>query len=98
MADGSDAAMIVGESTYLAALFGHVFAPDDGHVLGYVWCSKHGWVRSDETRVCDDCWIEVMEAQTEDEPELTVDQYCRAADLYEQCGMDWDQAVAIALA
>jgi hypothetical protein len=39
-----------------------------------------------------------MEAQTEDEPELTIDQYCRAADLYEQCSMDWDQAVAIALA
>jgi hypothetical protein len=65
MADGADAAMMVDESTYLAALFGHVFAPDDGAVLGYVWCNKHGWVRGDETRVCDDCWMEVYESQPE---------------------------------
>jgi hypothetical protein len=65
MADGADAAMIVDESTYLAALFGHMFAPDDGAVLGYVWCSRHGWVRSDETCMCSNCWIEAMEAQPE---------------------------------
>ena len=66
-ADGADAAMIVDETTYLAALFGHVFAPDDGAVLGYVWCSRHGWVRGDETRICDSCWIEAMKAQIVDE-------------------------------
>jgi hypothetical protein len=65
MADGADAAMMVDESTYLAALFGHVFAPDDGAVLGYVWCSKHGWVRGDEARICESCCIEAMEAQLE---------------------------------
>jgi hypothetical protein len=64
-ADGADAAMIVDETTYLAALFGHVFAPDDGAVLGYVWCDRHGWVLADEACVCGDCVWEALQAQAE---------------------------------
>jgi hypothetical protein len=62
MADGADAAMFVSEDTYKAAMFGCVFAEP---VHGYVWCDRHGWVRSDEACVCDDCVCEALQAQAE---------------------------------
>jgi hypothetical protein len=58
MADGADAAMFVSEDTYKGAMFGCVFAEP---VHGYVWCDRHGWVRSDEACVCNDCIQERME-------------------------------------
>ena len=62
MADGADAAMFVSEDTYKGAMFGCVFAEP---VHGYVWCDRHGWVRSDEACVCDNCVWEALQAQAE---------------------------------
>jgi hypothetical protein len=62
MADGADAAMFVSEDTYKAAMFACVFAEP---VHGYVWCGRHGWVRSDEACVCDDCVWEALQAQAQ---------------------------------
>lgn len=62
MADGADAAMFVSEDTYKAAMFACVFAEP---VHGFVWCDRHGWVRSDEACVCDDCVWEALQAQAE---------------------------------
>jgi hypothetical protein len=62
MADGADAAMFVSEDTYMAAMFACVFAEP---VHGYVWCDRHGWMRSDEACVCDDCVWEALQAQAE---------------------------------
>ena len=62
MADGADAALFVSEDTYRAAMFGCAFAEP---VHGYVWCDRHGWVRSDEACVCDDCVWEALQAQAE---------------------------------
>ncbi|MBE2233658.1 MAG: hypothetical protein IAE85_09200 [Anaerolinea sp.] len=62
MADGADAAMMVDESTYKGAMFGCAFVEP---VHGYVWCDRHGWVRSDEACVCDDCVWEALQAQAE---------------------------------
>jgi hypothetical protein len=59
-----------------------VFTPDDGLVLGYVWCHKHGWVRSDETCACDECWFESLEAQQLiDEAEADAVGRCRCGGL-----------------
>ena len=98
MADEADAAMMVSESSYLAALFGQVF---DENVLGYVWCDKHGWVRSDETRICETCAWEAYEATMSTDSlgdALSDEQYCRVLDLTEQLGWDWDKAVQMVLA
>lgn len=62
MADGADAAMFVSEDTYKGAMFRCVFTEP---VHGYVWCDRHGWVRSDEACVCDDCVWEALQAQAE---------------------------------
>jgi hypothetical protein len=64
MADGSDAAMMVDETTYKVAMFGLSFAEA---VHGYVWCNRHGWVLADEACVCGDCVQEAMEAQIADD-------------------------------
>lgn len=58
MADGSDVALFVSEDTYKGAMFGCIFAEP---VHGYVWCDRHGWVRSDEAFVCGDCVQESIE-------------------------------------
>ena len=58
MADGADAAIFVGIEDYKAAMFGLAFTQP---VLGYVWCDRYGWVRSDETCVCGDCVQEAIE-------------------------------------
>lgn len=67
MADGADAAMFVSEGTYKAAMFACVFAEP---VHGYVWCDRHGWVRSDEACVCDDCVWEALQAQAEAQAQI----------------------------
>jgi hypothetical protein len=72
MADGADAAMFVSEDTYKGAMFGCVFAEP---VHGYVWCDRHGWVRSDEACVCDDCVWEALQAQAEALREQHVSQF-----------------------
>jgi hypothetical protein len=56
MPDGADAAMFTG-----------VF---DEPVHGYVWCDRHGWVRSDEACACDDCVWEALQAQAEAQAQL----------------------------
>ena len=72
MADGADAAMMVDESTYKGAMFGCAFAEP---VHGYVWCDRHGWVRSDEACVCDHCVWEALQAQAEALREQLVDEF-----------------------
>jgi hypothetical protein len=73
MADGADAAMMVDESTYRGAMFACVFAEP---VHGYVWCDRHGWVRSDEACVCDDCVWEALQTQAEAEAQLAAEFPC----------------------
>ncbi len=84
--DGVDTAMFVSEDTYKGAMFHCVFCEP---VLGYVWCDRHGWVRSDETCVCGDCVQESIEKAFLDAIEADFQRMC---EIDEQVQMEAERA------
>jgi hypothetical protein len=77
MVDGSDYAIMTDEVGYMAAVAGKAFSAP---ATGYIWCPKHGWVVSDEARLCWFCVDERYEAEERAFEEWADSYFCSPDD------------------